>query len=97
VKHKLKRKQSADSPSKPSLVLKRTLVIAERQMSVTLENAFWNALKEIALSKNTSRPGLVRMIDKTRSHPNLSSAIRLFVLDYYRSQCPSPDNPAARR
>jgi hypothetical protein len=35
-----------------------------------MENAFWNALKEIAVSKNTSRSKLVEMIDKTRSHPN---------------------------
>jgi predicted DNA-binding ribbon-helix-helix protein len=48
---------------------------AGRKISVSLEDAFWNALREIAASKNTSRPELVVMIDKKRSHPNLSSAI----------------------
>ena len=48
-----------------------------------MEDAFWNALKEIAVSKNTSRQKLVEMIDKKRSLHNLSSALRVFVLRYY--------------
>jgi predicted DNA-binding ribbon-helix-helix protein len=77
-------KQPADSPRKPSQVVKRSILRAGRKTSVSLEDAFWNSLKEIAVSKNTSLPDLVRMIDNTRRHANLSSAIRLFVLDYYR-------------
>jgi predicted DNA-binding ribbon-helix-helix protein len=77
-------KQPADSPRKSSLVVKRGVRTAERKIGFTLEDAFWNALYEIAATENTSRPELVVMIDKKRSHPNLSSAIRLFVLDYYR-------------
>jgi predicted DNA-binding ribbon-helix-helix protein len=72
-----------DSPRESSLIVKRTIRVG-RRTSVGLEDAFWNALQEIAVSKNTSRLKLVEMIDKTRSHPNLSSAVRLFVLDYYR-------------
>jgi predicted DNA-binding ribbon-helix-helix protein len=79
----MKPKQHADAPRKSSLVVKRTIWVG-RRIGITLEDAFWNALKEIAVSKNTSRPELVKLIDKTRSHPNLSSAVRLFVLDYYR-------------
>jgi predicted DNA-binding ribbon-helix-helix protein len=76
----------ADLPRKRSLVVKRSVTIAGRTTSVTLEDGFWNALKEIAIFNNTSLPGLVRMIDKERQHSNLSSAIRLFVLDYYRGR-----------
>jgi predicted DNA-binding ribbon-helix-helix protein len=79
----VKPKHPADSPRKSSVV-RRTLLKAERKINISLEDAFWNALKEIAVSKNTSRPKLVEVIDKTRSHPNLSSAVRVFVLDYYR-------------
>jgi predicted DNA-binding ribbon-helix-helix protein len=76
------RRKPADSSRKSSL--RRHALTAERRISVSLEDAFWKALKDIAVSKNTSRPKLVELIDKTRSHPNLSSAIRLFILDYYR-------------
>jgi predicted DNA-binding ribbon-helix-helix protein len=79
----VKPKHPTDSPWKSSLVVKKTIRVG-RTTSVGLEDAFWNALKEIAASKNTSRSKLVEMIDKTRSHPNLSSAVRLFALDYYR-------------
>jgi predicted DNA-binding ribbon-helix-helix protein len=58
---------------------RRTVRTAERNVSVSLEDAFWNTLKEIAVSKNTSRQKLVEMIDKKRSLHNLSSALRVFV------------------
>jgi hypothetical protein len=51
---------------------------------LSLEEAFWNSLKEIANSQNTSVHHLVSMIDKKRQVGNLSSAVRLFILDYYR-------------
>jgi predicted DNA-binding ribbon-helix-helix protein len=79
----VKQKHPAGPPRKSSLLVKRTIWVG-RWTSISLENAFWNALNEIAVSKNTSRSKLVEMIDKTPSHPNLSSAVRLFVLDYYR-------------
>jgi predicted DNA-binding ribbon-helix-helix protein len=56
---------------------------------VAVENAFWDALKEIAAAQGTPLGQLVATIDKQRrsgGHANLSSAIRLFVLDYYRSR-----------
>jgi predicted DNA-binding ribbon-helix-helix protein len=80
----VKRKHPAGPPRKTSTNVKRSIFTAGRKTSATLEDAFWNALYEIAACKNTSRPELVVMIDKKRSHPNLSSAIRLFVLDHYR-------------
>ena len=77
-------KQPADSPRKPSQVLKRSIVIAGHKTSVTLEDAFWSALKEIAATRNISLSDLVSAIDNERQHGNLSSTIRLFVLEYYR-------------
>jgi predicted DNA-binding ribbon-helix-helix protein len=52
--------------------------------SVSLEDAFWNRLKEIAVQREVTLSDLVAMINLDRQHSNLSSAIRLFVLDFYR-------------
>jgi predicted DNA-binding ribbon-helix-helix protein len=69
-----------------SPVVKRSIVIAGNKTSVSLEDAFWKGLKEIAGGRDTTLSDLVASIDTDRRHGNLSSAIRLFVLDYYRSQ-----------
>ncbi len=68
-----------------SPVVKRSIVIAGHKTSVSLEDAFWKGLKEIAGHRNMTLSELVAAIDSERRHGNLSSAIRLFVLDYYRS------------
>jgi predicted DNA-binding ribbon-helix-helix protein len=49
-----------------------------------LEDAFWTGLKEIAAKRDLTLSDMVAAIDQDRRHGNLSSAIRLFVLDYYR-------------
>jgi predicted DNA-binding ribbon-helix-helix protein len=67
-------------------VLKRSLVIAGHKTSVSLENEFWNSLKEIASERGMMLGELIRTIDANRNHANLSSAIRLFVLGVYRDQ-----------
>ena len=77
-------KQPADSPRKPSQVLKRSIKIAGHKTSLTLEDAFWSAFKEIAATRKIPLSDLVSTIDNERKHGNLSSAIRLFVLDHYR-------------
>jgi predicted DNA-binding ribbon-helix-helix protein len=69
-----------------SLVVKRSVVLSGHKTSVSLEDAFWKALKEIAGERDMTSSDLVAAIDSDRQHGNLSSAIRLFVLDYYRSQ-----------
>jgi predicted DNA-binding ribbon-helix-helix protein len=69
-----------------SQVVKRSIVIAGHKTSVSLEDAFWKGLKEIAAARNIPLSDLVSTIDNERQHGNLSSAIRLFVLDYYRAQ-----------
>ena len=68
-----------------SPVIKRSIVIAGHKTSVSLEDAFWRGLKEIASERNVTLSDLVAMIDTERRHGNLSSAIRLFVLDHYRA------------
>jgi len=69
-----------------SPVIKRSIVIAGHKTSVSLEDAFWKGLKEIAVSRDKTLSGLVAEIDTGRAHGNLSSAIRLFVLDHYRAR-----------
>jgi predicted DNA-binding ribbon-helix-helix protein len=69
-----------------SPVVKRSIVIAGHKTSVSLEDAFWKGLKEIAGGRDMTLSELVAAIDSDRRHGNLSSAIRLFVLDHYRRQ-----------
>ena len=73
-------------PLGASLVRKRTIVLDGHKTSVALGDAFWDAFKEIAAAQGTTIGRLIATIDSERQHSNLSSAIRLFVLDYYRQQ-----------
>lgn len=67
-------------------VNKRSIIFASRKTSVNVEDAFWDGLKEIAVARNIRLQTLVGEIDSKRQHANLSSAIRLFVLDFYQAQ-----------
>jgi predicted DNA-binding ribbon-helix-helix protein len=69
-----------------SSVVKRSIVVAGHKTSVSLEDAFWRGLKEIAGGRHVTLSDLVAAIDSERQQGNLSSAIRLFVLDFYRKQ-----------
>jgi predicted DNA-binding ribbon-helix-helix protein len=69
-----------------SPVVKRSIVIAGHKTSVSLEDAFWKGLKEIAGARDLNLSEMVAAIDAGRAQGNLSSAIRLFVLDHYRAQ-----------
>jgi len=69
-----------------SPVVKRSIVVAGHKTSVSLEEAFWNGMKEISGLRNMTLSELVGEIDGKRQQGNLSSAIRLFVLDHFRSQ-----------
>jgi predicted DNA-binding ribbon-helix-helix protein len=69
-----------------SPVVKRSIVVAGHKTSVSLEEAFWNGMKEIASARSLTLSELVGEIDGGRQQGNLSSAIRLFVLDYFRSR-----------
>lgn len=74
-----------------SPVVKRSIVIAGHKTSVSLEDAFWKGLKEIADARGMTLSDIVANIDSQRRHGNLSSAIRLFVLDHYRGQSSDRD------
>ena len=73
-----------------SPVVKRSIVIAGHKTSVSLEDAFWKGLKEIAGGRDMTLSEMVAAIDSDRQHGNLSSAIRLFVLDFYRNRRTEP-------
>jgi predicted DNA-binding ribbon-helix-helix protein len=63
---------------------KHSLDIAGHRTSISLEDAFWDALREMASAQGVSLAGLVARIDAERDGANLSSAIRVFVLQNRR-------------
>lgn len=67
-------------------VIKRSVIVGGHKTSVSLEDAFWTSLKDIAVRSNLSLSALLVTIDRHRKTSNLSSAIRLFVLDYFRTR-----------
>ena len=69
------------------LVLKRSLVIAGHRTSVSLEDAFWRRLRRIAAERGLSLNALAAMVDASRGDSNLSSAIRVFVLEAQSAAC----------
>jgi predicted DNA-binding ribbon-helix-helix protein len=69
-----------------SPVVKRSIVIRGHKTSVSLEDEFWKGLREIAAKRDMTLSVLVAAIDEKKQYGNLSSAIRLFVLDSYRDQ-----------
>ena len=69
-----------------SPVIKRSVVIEGHKTSVSLEDAFWQGLKDIAAARRTTLSELIASIQHAREHGNLSSAIRLFVLEHYKGQ-----------
>jgi len=68
-----------------SPVKKRSIVIRNHKTSLSLEDAFWDGLKTIAQQRQTTLSDLVGTVEGERGQANLSSAIRLFVLDHYRT------------
>jgi predicted DNA-binding ribbon-helix-helix protein len=68
-----------------SPVVKRSILLSGHKTSVSLEEAFWQGLKEIASGRNLSVSALISSVDARRAEGNLSSAIRLFVLDHFRA------------
>jgi len=75
-----------------SPVVKRSIVVAGHKTSVSLEEAFWNGMKEISSIRDMTLSELVGEIDSNRQQGNLSSAIRLFVLDYFRTRAMAADS-----
>ena len=69
-----------------SAIVKRSIVIGGHKTSISLEDAFWRDLKRIAIDEDATLGELVKRIDETRNQGNLSSAIRLFVLEHFRNE-----------
>ena len=66
---------------------KRSVTVAGHRTSVSVEEPFWRDLAEIAAARGSSLAGVIAAIDRQRpAGTNLSAAVRLFVLDWYRKQ-----------
>jgi predicted DNA-binding ribbon-helix-helix protein len=70
-------------------------MLGGHKTSVSLEEAFWSAFKEIAARENLSPSRLVSRIDAARDGANLSSAIRVFVLEDYSRRIADPMSPSS--
>ena len=68
-----------------SPAMRRSILLGGRKTSVSLEGAFWSGLKEISEERGKALYELIGEIDRKRQHSNLSSAIRVFVLDHFRT------------
>jgi predicted DNA-binding ribbon-helix-helix protein len=80
-----------------SSVVKHSVSLAGRRTSVSLENEFWKALKEIARQRKMSLSALIREIQANQQYGNLCSAIRLFVFGVYRAQIENISHVEAER
>ena len=67
-----------------SAIVKRSIELNGHKTSVSLEDEFWLSLRQIAILKDISLPVLLQTIDRAREGANLSSAIRVYVLNHYR-------------
>ena len=69
-----------------SAIAKRSVVLDRQKTSISLEDDFWNCVRAIADRKKIRLAELLSQIDAERNHSNLSSAIRVFVLNEMRAQ-----------
>jgi predicted DNA-binding ribbon-helix-helix protein len=74
-----------DEMARNSQMRKRNIVLAGKSTSIAVEDAFWSGLNEIAAGRAVTVSELIASIDEARKRGNRSSAIRVFVLDFYRS------------
>jgi len=68
-------------PASGAGIVKHSLMIAGHRTSISLEDAFWRQLKEAAAAEGLSLAALVARVDAGRGAANLSSALRVFVLE----------------
>ena len=64
--------------------VKRSVIVSGHKTSLNLENAFWDALQEIAQANGKRLPDMLEQIEATGDSGHLSSSTRTFILDYYR-------------
>lgn len=69
-----------------SAMTKRSVIIGQHWRSLSLEDGFWRQLREIARTQGSTVTELIAEIDESRQPGYLSSAIRLFVLEYFRAK-----------
>jgi predicted DNA-binding ribbon-helix-helix protein len=73
------------SQKTPAQIPKRSIVLSGHKTSVTLEEPFWQALRELATARGLSVSALIGSIASERDQGNLSSALRVFVLEHFRA------------
>jgi predicted DNA-binding ribbon-helix-helix protein len=76
-----------------SPIVKHSMTLQGHMTSVSVENVFWKAHREIAHHRHMTVPQLVRDINADRKQANLSAAIRLFVLEVYQDYLGPPLEP----
>src|SRR5262245_61119110 len=87
-------RRSRRNPHSP--VIKHSITLAGNKTSISLENQFWHGLREIARRENSAVCALIEQIDTDRTRHNLSSAVRLYVLNYFKTRTSQQILPNAR-
>lgn len=82
-------KKKAGFLMRSDTIKKRSMLIGGRRTSVSLEDLFWQSLREIAAARDATLKKTIETIDDERSQTNLSSAIRVYVLRHYREAAPA--------
>ena len=77
------------SSSRPARIAKHSLLIAGHRTSISLEDAFWSALRRLAAERGQSVAALVAAIDAGRGNANLSSTIRVYLLEAHMAPAPA--------
>jgi predicted DNA-binding ribbon-helix-helix protein len=79
------RRERPKNESRPSSLVIHNVVVAGHRTSVRLEPTMWEALREIARHRQTTLHDLVTQIDRQREASSLTAAIRVYIVDFYRS------------
>ena len=79
---------------RPNINRKRSVVVSKKRTSVSLEDSFWYSLQAIVRMENTTIENYIEKIERQRNTPNLSSNLRIAVLEYFQQIAAS--NLAAR-
>lgn len=82
----MKRPEGRSNTAASARPVKRSFTIAGHKTSISLEAAFWDALRDAAVREHTSLSGLVQRIDGMRGEAGLSSAVRVWLLDDLRQR-----------
>jgi predicted DNA-binding ribbon-helix-helix protein len=105
VGNQIRIKSTASTPRSPcrdwlygdgsmkSAVVKRSVIVGGHKTSISLEDAFWGHLREIAHEQGWTLSKLIAEIDGSRQYSNLSSAIRVFILEHFRAKANFSEQP----